>query len=390
MTTTLLSCVQGLAGPVAHHSLGQAGSCPVDVADDLVGLHNTTASGPYLSLRARVAGFRREDLDELMYQDWELARFRAMRMTMFVFGRDLLEIAAAATRPMTENLAARWISDSGMSLAEFARLADLVEMALGGKPLTVRSLRKVTGLPKHVDVPGVVGRLCDIGRLVGGAAPKSWRSPVREFHRWADVLPTVDLYRWTESDAVDELVRRYVVTYGPVTLADVAWWTGFGKTRCRAALEAIADLREVAIADWPGPLYVCGEASALDLDDSVSALPVLDPYVQGYRDRWRFLDRERFDWVYDGGGNSAATLVHRGRIIGVWQFVTDPADAIRYYLFGPQPKHIRSLAEEDLAAAGAMYFGREADVAEVPEMPSLRADGGRSAMHPLDTVQHRA
>ena len=390
MTTTLLSTDQGLAGPVEHHSLGQAGSAVAAVADELVGLHNTTATGPHLSLRARIPGFQREELDTLMYQEWKLARFRAMRLTMFVFTQPLLEISAAATRQLTENMAARWLRDSGMSLAEFARLADLVEQALGSKPLTVRSLRKVTGLPKHVDVPGVVGRLCDMGRLVGGAAPKSWRSPVREFHRWTDVLPDVDLYRWTESAAVDELVRRYVAAYGPVTLSDVSWWTGLAKTRCRTALEAIDGLREVAVADWAGPLYTCGEVTLSEPNESVSALPVLDPYVQGYRDRDRFLDPERFDWVYDWGGNSSATLVYRGRIIGVWQHVKDPAKSIRYHLFGEQPKRVRRLAEEDLAAAGALYFGKTVDVVEVSEMPSLREAGGRSAMHPLDGVKHRA
>jgi len=390
MKTTLLSADQGLAEPVGRHSLGQAGSAVAVVADQLVGLHNTTATGPYLSLRARIPGFQPKDLDSLMYGQWELARFRAMRLTMFAFTKELLEISAAATRQLTENMAARWLRDSGMTLAEYARLADLVEQALGGKPLTVRSLRKVTGLPKHVDVPGVVGRLCDTGRLVGGAAPKSWRSPVREFHRWSDVLPDVDLYRWTASAAVDELVRRYVASYGPVTLSDVAWWTGLTKTRCRTALGAIDGLREVAVAEWAGPLYTCSEADSAEPDDGVSALPVLDPYVQGYRDRDRLLDPERFDWVYDGGGNSTATLVHRGRIIGVWQFAKEPSPEVRYHLFTSQPKAVRSSAEVDLAAAGAMYFGRAVDVVEVPEMPSLREAGGRSAMHPLDGVKHRA
>ena len=93
-----LTADQALAGATSHHSLAAPGSSIEEIASQLIGLHSTSQVSPYLSLRTRLPGFRRTDLDELMWDSWQLVRLRAMRLTMFVFPRGLLEIVAAATR----------------------------------------------------------------------------------------------------------------------------------------------------------------------------------------------------------------------------------------------------------------------------------------------------
>ncbi len=389
---TTLTADEALAGAARHHSLSTPGSSIEEIASELVGLHNTSPVSPYLSVLARLPGFSRADLDGLMWSSWRLARIRAMRLTMFVFPRELLEIAAAATRRISEPLTARWLRDSGISQEVFDRLSADVYAALADGPLTVRGLRRVLEVPQSVDLSGMVSRMCDVGQLVGGAPPRSWRSSVREYHRWEDVLPDVDPRRWDEGVAVRELIQRYVRSYGPVTIDDMSWWTGFTKRRCRSALEALdAQVEEVAVDGWPGPLYrAAGSDSELEPGSGVKALPLLDPYVQGYRDRSRFVDPARNSFVYDGGGNATATLVHRGRIIGVWQVAGEPAESVRYHLFAGGPASIRRGAEAELAAAGSLYFDRSVDVVERTSMKPLNADGGRSASHPLDSRLRRA
>ena len=95
----MLTADQALAEASSHHSLAQPGSSIEETVLQLIGLHNTSQVSPYLSLRARVPGFRRADLEVLMWGSWQLVRLRAMRMTMFVFPRGLLEIAATRTFP---------------------------------------------------------------------------------------------------------------------------------------------------------------------------------------------------------------------------------------------------------------------------------------------------
>ena len=387
-----LTADEGLATALHHHLLSRPGSSIAAIATGLVGLHNTNPVSPYLSIRARLPGFRHTDLDKLMWDSWHLVRLRAMRLTIFVFPHDLLEVAAAATRHISEPLAARWLRDSGLSPGEFDALAASVDEALTDGPLTVRALRQALDVPREIDLPGVVGRMCDAGLLAGGAPPRSWRSSIRAYHRWEDVLPEVDLQRWDPDVAITELIDRYIQNYGPVTLDDISWWTGFTKARSRAAIEALGTrVAGVAVEGWPGPLYRAGGGVPANVGNpTVTALPLLDPYVQGYRDRARFLDPARHDFVYDGGGNSTATLIRRGRIMGVWQFVDEPVELVRYHLFDAVPAAVRSSAEADLAAAGELYYGHPVDVEVAAKMKPLTADGGRSAAHPLDSRRHRA
>jgi hypothetical protein len=389
---TTLTADQALANATHHHSLTRPESSIAQIATELVGLHNTTQASPYLSVRARLPRFSRTDLDDLMWGSWQLARIRAMRLTMFVFPHELIEIAAAATRHFAEPFAARWLRDSGLSPERFDRLTTEVDEALADGPLTVRDLRRVLGTPQSIDLPGVVSRMCDTGTVVGGAPPRSWRSSIRRYHRWRDVLPDVDLHRWGEHAANTELILRYVRSYGPVTIDDISWWAGITKGRSREALATIGGrIEEVAVDGIPGPLYrLRSDLITDDLGTSVLALPMLDPYVQGYRDRVRFLHPARHDFVYDGGGNSTATLVQRGRIIGVWQTAEEPAESVRYHLFFGVPSSTRKAAEAELESAGSLYFDRPVDIVEMATMQPLSAGGGRSAAHPLDERRHRA
>ena len=383
-----LTAEQALAAATRSHALRSPRSSIVAVATDIVGLHNTNQVTPYLSLHARVGGFSREDLDELMWDRWELARFRAMRLTMFVFPHDLIEVAAAATRHVVEPFAARWLRDSSLTQTSFDRWADAVVEALRDGPLTSRELRSRLEAPQEVELPSIVSRLCEQGRLVGGAPPQSWKSNVRRFHLWEDALPDVDIHRWDEDAAVRELVRRYILGYGPVSLDDMSWWSGIAKSRCRTSLEALgSEIEEVVVDGWPGPLFMHRNSEVPDdAGSEVNALPLLDPYEQGYRNRGRVLDRSKHDLVWDGGGNGAATLVRGGRIVGVWQPMQKPQE-IRYHLFEDIPL---SEVLGALEPVGHLLFNNTVELVEVPAMTPLRdPDAPRSAAHPLDDVLHR-
>ena len=74
-----LTTEEGLAPAIHHHSLSRPGSSIEAIASELVGLHNTSPVSPYLSIRARLPGFTRTDLDTLMYCSMALATFSGRR-----------------------------------------------------------------------------------------------------------------------------------------------------------------------------------------------------------------------------------------------------------------------------------------------------------------------
>ncbi|MCP3995704.1 MAG: winged helix DNA-binding domain-containing protein, partial [bacterium] len=153
---------------VGVHGLGDDDLAPLQVASRVVGLHNTTQHTPHLSVRARVSGFERSHLENLMWGEWKMVRYRAMRLTMFVFPLDLLEVAAAATRHLSAGLIKRWFQDAQITEKEFERLASQVEEPLAANRTAVRGVRKGRDSGPPPGLPGLGGRLCDVGRRVGG------------------------------------------------------------------------------------------------------------------------------------------------------------------------------------------------------------------------------
>jgi hypothetical protein len=60
----------------------------VQVTRDIVALHATVATGPYLSLWARVPDFQRQGLEDALYERRELVRVHCMRMTVHAVPSD--------------------------------------------------------------------------------------------------------------------------------------------------------------------------------------------------------------------------------------------------------------------------------------------------------------
>lgn len=121
-------------------------------------------------------------------------------------------------------------------------------------------------------------------------------------------------------------MRWYLAAFGPATVEDIAWWSGFSKGETRRALSALSD--EVAEAEIEGlgrgylmmaADYQRLQETRLGMEPSVNLLPSLDPYIMAYRDRRCFLAPEHYDQVFDRAGNAFATIWVNGRVIGVWR-----------------------------------------------------------------------
>ena len=142
MSSVMLSPQAARAPALRSHALDEPAGSVEDITGRVVGLHNTSPVSPFLSASARLASFVRRDLATPMWASWELARFRGMRNTMFVFTRADLPMIAAATRELKTRVHEPWFRDAGLTPAQFHRLAARVDAALGEHPMTVRELRR--------------------------------------------------------------------------------------------------------------------------------------------------------------------------------------------------------------------------------------------------------
>lgn len=324
-----------------HHLAARAAAESVVVAaGDLVGLHATDPMTVYLSAWVRVRDFQTADLDRALYDDRSLLKILGMRRTMFVVP---VELAAVIQAACTESIARgerarlhRMIQAAGIakepeSWLDSVEAETLDVLSAKGAATAAELTKEVAGLRaripfgagrKWVGEVGVSTRLLFLlasegriirGRPKGGITSSLYRWVLMD--RWVPGgLPTM-----SKEVAQAELVGRYLASYGPATLTDIGWWTGWtiGETRAAigrsGAIEvdiAGAARRGLVLPDEPG-------GHALRPEPWVALLPALDPSVMGWQQRDWYLGQHKAR-LFDRNGNAGPTIWADGRIVGGW------------------------------------------------------------------------
>lgn len=348
------------AGVVARHHLGRTGTAPLPVVESLAAIHSSDPITPYLSLWARIPGFATADLEHALFEARSLWRLHAMRRTLFVVATgDAGIFQAGATRAVAERERARvvgWLSaemdesDAGALLQELA--GSVLEELGGGDRRTTELATAIPGLGRQLEVAsGMVtstvplsSRLLYLmamdGLVVRTRPAGTWRSSQ---YRWA----VAD--RWFPSppgrieppEGRARLVSLYLAAYGPATLTDIKWWTGWTVRDTREALER-AEVRSVSLGDgdgWVGPGYRSPEASS----GVVSLLPGLDSTAMGWKERDWYLPPALVPELFDRHGNAGPTIWADGSVIGGWTHAAD--GRVKHRLLVPTDSETADRAE---------------------------------------------
>ena len=362
-----------------HLGAASAGADVLRVADDLLGLHATVARSPYLQLRARMPTFAPVQLDTLL-DGGRAAKLACMRRTLFIESTELVPIVFAATRELTSRGRERFLAANGLTPGRYERIAARVEAALAGGALDARQLRDAIAATGSLSPVLIV--MCDEGRLVRWKGTGGWGSARPSYRRFAEALPTVRLDAWEGRTAVRELVDRYICRYGPVTERDVAWWTGLGKTTVRDAVASLPWVVRVGVEGLEGVCLIheadIGAAQRPSPAGEVSLLPVLDPYLQGYRDRQRCVNPRHHRFVVDPSGNVTSVILVAGRVAGVWDLVVEPAPELRLHFFDSPAAQVRRRVRTLAAEVGELLTDVPAAAVELDRMTPLaqRTAGG--------------
>ncbi|MGG7569439.1 DNA glycosylase AlkZ-like family protein [Streptomyces sirii] len=106
--------------------------------------------------------------------------------------------------------------------------------------------------------------------------------------------------------------------FGPGTVADLKWWTGWTVTETRKAVAA-AEAVEARLDEGTGYALVEDlDAPVAESEPSAVLLPALDPTPMGWRERSFYLDPDHVPALFDRMGNIGPTVWWDGRIIGGW------------------------------------------------------------------------
>lgn len=335
---------------------------PEDAARSVVCLHATDPPSVHLSCWARSDTVSVGDVERALYETRTLVRQQSMRETIFVFPRDLVpavwgsaaaRIAAIYRRRFIKDLE-RWGSvESGEGADWLARAEQAVlDHLADGVPRSSKQLRdevaEVSGVivqapdkawgGKLAIAPKVLAQLSMDGRVARAENAGAWYTS-------RPLWTTTDSWWHGEvPDALDsragyaELVDRWLWSYGPGTVDDIAWWLGATKAIARTALDDLG-ARPVSLENgslaWLRP-------DDLDVVDDpepwVALLPLLDPTVMGWKQRDFFLG-DHAPHLFDSAGNAGTTVWVDGRVVGVW--VQDATGSVQLRLLEDVPSSAR-------------------------------------------------
>ncbi len=326
-----------------HHLAGPAASVE-EVAAGLVGLHSSDPTSVYLSARARLDRFAPADLEDALYERRSLVRTLGMRRTVFVVPRDAVavidEACTRALGPPERRRLVRMLEEQGIAPAGEGRRwvdrvrAEVLDALARRGEATARELTK--------DVPELGAKLTfGEGKTWGGTMGVSTRVlfllaaegavvRTRPLGTWVS-----GQYRWArtetwlgapprpleQADARAELLRRYLRAFGPATLTDVRWWTGW-TARATAAALAATDAVDVALDEGIGFVLPDDVGPVGDVGPWVALLPALDATVMGWKERAWYLG-DHGERLFDRNGNAGPTVWANGRVVGGWTQAED-------------------------------------------------------------------
>lgn len=305
----------------------------------MVGLHSSDPATVFLSAWARVRGFEPAELEAALYERKTLVRMLGMRRTLFVVPRELAAVMhEACTKALIRGERTRFVrmlEEQGVARAGrggrwLERVASRTYDALAERgEASARELTK--------DVPELATRLAfgegktwggtmgvstrvlfllaTEGRIVRARPLGAWTSGQ---YRWATVerwlgapLPELD-----HAEACAELLRRWLRAFGPTSITDIRWWTGWTAALAARTLDAIGAV-EVALEQGPGYALPDDLERATAPRTWVALLPGLDPTVMGWKERSWYLG-EHGEALFDRNGNAGPTVWAGGRVVGAW------------------------------------------------------------------------
>ena len=316
-----------------------------DVVYNLIGLHSTDYWTPYLSLFTRVGDYNPKIIFEALNSGKRLARINAFRSTNFVVHTENLALILKA---LEGNYIRRTQNDSYIKNLGHQKIEDGVKklyalLEIEG-PLKATEINK--RLPSLKSIFRPVLFLAMAQGLVIRASAGHARSNLTSYATIYQWMPSIDINQYSEAEAIQKLMKKYIVLFGPVTIEDIAWCFNFTKTVVRGTIESISSELEVLNIGEEQFFMAKSDYNKLnDLDEDsnqeIYLLPYEDLFPKAYINRSWYLTEEmrtrlfprnrRFYWPSDpipedskaGGMMASGELrpsIWRGHeIIGRWE-----------------------------------------------------------------------
>jgi hypothetical protein len=285
-------------------------------------------SSAELQVWVRIEDAAAGDVQNALWGDRSLVKTWAMRGTLHLVPASDFPLYVAALRTKQGWLSRAWQNYFKISPSEIESSWEAIRQALDGRCLTRDELAdevlRITGNPNFEEhlrsgwgsllkPAAYQGYLCfgpSQGQNVTFVRPDQW------IGAWEDMDP---------AEALQELARRYLATYGPATRDDFARWFGMQQGKeVRAVFQALTpELEEVQVDGWKAYALASTveEMRAMPEASSVRLLPNFDPHINlNYPHRRFILDEAHNSRVYRQSAWVSPVVLVDGRIVGIWSY----------------------------------------------------------------------
>ena len=253
-----------------------------------------------------------------------LVRGWPMRGTLFATTPEYLAVLLAHTAERIHRATLRRRKELDLDDATVSRARDLLREALSKRPLRraeVMALWEDGG----IRTSGGPGYHLLMHLSVGGLAHWGPFDPER-----SEQLLTLSTAEPPEDPeaALAAVVRGFVAARGPVTEADLAWWTKLPRAVLRRAVNAVEDLVDVVVEGVPA--WVVGEPQIPDASQppgstGVVLVPGFDEWILGYADRSLVASPAVLDAIVPGrNGIFRPAVLVDGVAVGTWRLSRSP------------------------------------------------------------------
>lgn len=346
---------------------------------------------PFISLFNRIRNFERQDLETALYDAGCLLRVRCVRGTVYILTREFAPLAMAATMSANIPMSGRYLNFIGFSEREYRRLSGrILDVLKSGREMTAAEIRAELKLKKSLS--SVINLMCDEGLLIRWRPAKGWRTSLNSYALFSDKIPNIDLRSIDPIEARRSVVDSYIRVFGPVSLSDIAWWTGFPKGEVAKTIETpSSDIIEVEVDSRrciisKSDLEKAGQAL---VGPVVNLLPQLDAFIMGYKERARYLDDKDKEFVFDRSGNATSTILIDGLIVGVWDYFDKPKPMIKTHLFKRLSHECQVMIEHEAKRIGEFIYGGSVWHERCAKMTPLTARTAGAFMSPLKDTEQR-
>jgi hypothetical protein len=303
----------------------------------LAGLQAQWPPSPYIGLWSRLSGFKRESLERAV-RDGDVLKPTVMRGTLHLITAHDYPVFWWALRDMPT-----WYDETHLAHAErsLERMRALAEQ----EPLRHGNAIALLVADGHEEIEArrIFHAVRRRGHLLHTRESALWSGrPSAVFHAYDEPEPMEILAARTE------LVRRYLLAFGPASRADIADWSGLRVADFAAALDALEPLRRFRdekgreLLDLPRAPLPAAETPA-----PVRFLPKWDNTLLAHADRTRVLPEELRKAVIGKNGDVTQTFLVDGVVAGSWSY--DKKGKVTLEPFAPLPRVARRDVEDEAA-----------------------------------------